>query len=77
MNVRARFWGESALAVLSIGLLMLTLVSRDWIERVFHIEPDQSSGALEWLIVAGLFAAAVAFSALARAEWRHLHAAEG
>jgi hypothetical protein len=70
MHVRARFWFEAVLAVLAIGLFLLTLVSRNWIELVFGFEPDQSSGALEWVIVGGLFVLAVAFSAAARAEWR-------
>jgi hypothetical protein len=70
MHVRARFWVEAVLAVLAIGLFLLTLVSRNWIELVFGFEPDQSSGALDWVIVGALFVLAVAFSAAARAEWR-------
>ena len=71
MHVRAGFWVEAALAT---GLFPLTLVSRNWIELVFGFEPDQSSGSLEWIIVSGLFVLAVAFSAVARAEWRRSHA---
>jgi hypothetical protein len=70
MQVRARFWIEAVLAALTVALFILTLVSRNWIELVFGIDPDESSGSLEWLIVGGLFVLAVAFSALARAEWR-------
>ena len=69
MHLRARFWVEPVLAVLAIGLFLLTLVSRNWIALVFGFEPDQSSGALEWAIVGGLFVLAVPFSAAARAEW--------
>lgn len=70
MNVRMRFWVEAALAALATVLFVLTLVSRDWIERIFHVEPDAGSGALEWLIVAALLIASVALVTAARAEWR-------
>ncbi|WP_243769035.1 ABC transporter permease [Streptomyces cyanogenus] len=51
-------------------LFIVTLVWRDWIERVFGVEPDQGSGALEWAIVAVTLCATVVFSLLARSEWR-------
>lgn len=70
MQVRARFWIEAVLAALTGALFLLTLVSRDWIERIFGIEPDEGSGALEWLIVAALLVVTVAFIAAARNEWR-------
>jgi hypothetical protein len=70
MQVRARFWLEAVLAALTTGLFILTLLSRDWIERIFHVEPDQGSGALEWLIVAGLLVVSIALMAAARTEWR-------
>lgn len=69
-KVRVRFWVESALAVVTVALFVLTLISQEWIEEVFGVEPDAGSGALEWVIVAAFGAAAVAFSLLARAEWR-------
>lgn len=70
MDVRARFWLEATLAALTTWLFVLTLVSRDWIERIFHIEPDQGSGALEWLIVAVLLVVSIALIVAARTEWR-------
>jgi hypothetical protein len=69
MHLRFRFWVEAVLAALMTALFILTLVSRDWIERIFHVEPDAGSGALEWLIVATLLVASVALIAAARAEW--------
>jgi hypothetical protein len=45
----------------------ITAIVPDWIEEVFHVDPDSGSGALEWLIVAALALATVALSALA---WR-------
>ena len=70
MQVRARFWLEAILAALTTGLFILTLISRDWIERIFHVEPDEGSGSLEWLIVVVLFVVSVALIAAARTEWR-------
>jgi len=70
MKVRTRFWLEAMLAALTTGLFILTLLSRNWIEMVFGVDPDKSSGSLEWLIVAALLIASIVFSAMARAEWR-------
>ena len=68
--VRRRFWIEAALAVVSATLLLVTLVWREWIEAVFRVDPDRSSGALEWAIVAALCLTTLAFGALARSDWR-------
>jgi hypothetical protein len=70
VDVRRRFWIESLLAGLSAILSVVTLVWHDWIEIVFGVDPDHGSGALEWLIVALAAGTAVAFAAIARAEWR-------
>jgi hypothetical protein len=72
VNARARFYLEAILATLTTGLFALTLVSRDWIEIVFGIEPDQSNGTLEWVIVGVLLAVSVALIALARRDWRRV-----
>jgi hypothetical protein len=69
-KARVRFWIEVILATVTAALLLLTLISREWIEEVFGIEPDAGSGALEWGIVIALAVATVAFSLLARAEWK-------
>jgi hypothetical protein len=42
----------------------------DWIEGVFHTDPDQHSGVVEWAIACSLLAATVVFSLRARREWR-------
>lgn len=68
-RLRARFWIEISLSTLSGLLFVLTLIQRDWIEIVIGIEPDEGSGALEWLIVIGLMAATIIFALLARSEW--------
>jgi len=68
---RSRFWVEAALGSLAAILTVATLVSPDWIEIVFGVDPDQGSGLLEWGIVVGLALASILFGLLARAEWRH------
>lgn len=69
-GVRVRFWVESALAALSIVLALVTTIQRDWIERVFGLDPDQHIGAAEWLIVLAALTVAVALTLVARREWR-------
>jgi hypothetical protein len=67
---RARLWVEAGLGIVSVILLGLTLAAPDWIEAVFHVDPDQHSGSLEWAIDGLLLAAAVAAGAVARHESR-------
>jgi hypothetical protein len=59
-----------AFAVTSAFLALLTLVVPDWIEEVFHLDPDSGNGSLEWLIVVVFVVAAVLFGRMARAELR-------
>ena len=70
MDAKLRFYLEALLAVLSTGLFILTLISRDWIEVIFHVEPDEGNGSLEWLIVVVLFVVSAALIYLARRDWR-------
>jgi hypothetical protein len=69
-EMRARFWIESFFAVVAAGLLVLTLISREWIEVAFGVDPDGGSGALELGIAVGLLALAAVSATLARKEWR-------
>lgn len=68
--VRRRFWWEVGLAAASAVLTIVTLISREWIELLFGVDPDGGDGSLEWLIVAGLAAAALLLAIAARLEWR-------
>jgi len=61
---------EVVLASLGSGLFVLTIAWRDWIEAVFGVDPDRSSGATELLVAAALLGLALTAAALARAEWR-------
>jgi hypothetical protein len=61
---------ESALAVLSAALLVVTLISRTWIETVFGVDPDRGSGSLEWIIVGVATAVTVVSVSMASREWR-------
>lgn len=53
-------------------LLVLTLISREWIEVVFDVDPDHGDGSQERLIVAISGMLAVVFAFGARYEWRRL-----
>jgi len=72
-NVRARFWWEMSLGVTTAAFAVITLISREWIEVVFRVDPDRGSGLLEWAIVVALAVATAVFGLLARAEWRRVH----
>ena len=69
-SMRARFWIEAGLAVASVLLLVVTLISREWIEVVLGVDPDGGNGSLEWLIVGIVAVVALVFSIIARVEWR-------
>jgi hypothetical protein len=71
-RVRTRFWLETTLAGVTFAALLLTLISRDWIETVFGVDPDHHSGSLEWAIVAVSLAASVSLATLAAKEWRRV-----
>lgn len=67
---RVRLFVEVSLAGVSAVLLLMTLVSREWIELLFRVRPDEGSGSLEWTIVFLLLLATLSFSAMAGSEWR-------
>lgn len=69
-RVRRRFWFEAGLSSLTMALLVLTLITREWIEVLFGVDPDGGSGALELVIVLALVTATLALALAARLEWR-------
>lgn len=68
---RRRFWAEAVIGGLSAFLAVLTLITREWIELLFGVDPDGGDGSFEWLLVVGLAGLALGLGLLARAEWRH------
>ena len=67
MNDRPRLLKhvEEVAAGASAVLALVTVVWRDWIEWAFHVDPDHSSGAFEWIIVVFLLGVSVASGLLA------------
>jgi hypothetical protein len=65
---RIRSWLEAVLGVAASGLGLVTLFWHDWIELLFGVDPDQGSGAVEWLLVAFLFGVGGALIWTARLE---------
>jgi hypothetical protein len=55
---------EFVLAGVFLILALVTVLNPEWIETVFHIDPDRGSGALEWLIVAAFGILAVVSASL-------------
>lgn len=67
-KLRMRFWFECALALFSLAALVLTLISRSWIETLTGLDPDSGSGAAEWGIVGALVAVTISAVVVARVE---------
>jgi hypothetical protein len=74
MHVRRRYWIEVVCSAAAALLGVVTAIVPDWIEEVFHADPDSGNGSLEWLIVVALALATVTLSALAWRERRRLAA---
>jgi hypothetical protein len=70
----AKLWIETCVAAASGLLFLATLIESEWIELVFHVDPDGGSGALEWAISGSMLAVALVSGVLARLEWRQLSA---
>ena len=69
-RLRSRFWLENALAAAALILAIATVVQPEWVEVVFGIDPDASSGAFEWALTSIAAASALVAGWLARREWR-------
>ena len=70
--LRVQFWLEIGLAVATASLALLTVLTAEWIEVVFGLDPDGGSGRLEWGVVGALAVAAAGFALLARGSWARI-----
>lgn len=68
--LRKRFWLETGLAIITAILFVITLIRNDWIELVFHVDPDNNNGTLEWLIVGALLVVTITLFVMASYELR-------
>lgn len=71
-RVRYRYWIASAVAALAFVLMLVTLVSREWIEILFGVDPDGGNGSLEWVIVLVVAVVGLSSSFAARYEFRRV-----
>ena len=69
-SLRPRFYPEAVLGIISGIMFVVTVLNRAWIETIFHVDPDQGQGWVEWLIVGALLVVTLVMAALARYEWR-------
>lgn len=69
-GLRMWFYAETIIGVLATALFAYTIFTRDWIENIFHVDPDMGQGWVEWMIVGGLLVVALICGYLARREWR-------
>jgi hypothetical protein len=74
--MRLQFWGALAGGGLSAVLAVVTLVSREWIEFLFGVDPDGGNGGLEWAIVAATAVIAIVCFWWAGVEWKHARFSE-
>jgi hypothetical protein len=75
MRRRRQFWIGMVVGCVSAALAVVTAISREWIELLFGVDPDNGSGSLEWAIVAALAVIAIACFGWARLEWRRASSA--
>ena len=68
--MRMRFWLEFVCGLLSAALFVVTLITREWIELIFGVDPDHGSGMLELAITFGLLSVSIVSGVLAARELR-------
>jgi uncharacterized membrane protein HdeD (DUF308 family) len=69
-SLRVRFWLELVCGALGAILFVVTLITREWIELIFGVDPDNGSGTLEFAIAFGLLAVSIVSGLLAVRELR-------
>jgi hypothetical protein len=70
LMTKARARVVTALALVSLVLLVATAVEPDWIEEVFGVEPDAGSGSAEVLVTGAFALLAVVLGVGAVLSWR-------
>jgi len=70
--VRIRFWLQVTLSAAALLLMVVTLISPEWIEFLTGWDPDHGNGGFEWVVVAVLGLVAIGLGVSSRAEWRRL-----
>lgn len=65
-----RFWFEVIGACVTLILLVLSLISKEWIEIVFGVDPDNGSGSLEVALPLVCALATLLLGVLANRDWR-------
>ena len=73
-GLRKRFYPESITGIITTIAFLYTLVVPDWIEAVFHVDPDAGNGSAERLVVGVMVAITVALFVAAGYEWRRASA---
>jgi hypothetical protein len=72
VSTRRRLRLEGFLTVAFFIATVLTAIWPDWIEAIFHVDPDQGNGSLEWAIVVVLGIATVCAAGLAWRDYRRI-----
>jgi hypothetical protein len=67
---KVRAWLVTALPLISLCLLLLTIVQPDWIEEIFGVEPDGGDGSLEALVIWALVVVTAVSGMGAVMAWR-------
>ena len=76
-HIRRRFWLEAAVVGVSLAVWLATLFWPDWIELVFHVDPDATDGSLERAITVLLPVVGLVGAVVAGLEWRRPRPAGG
>ncbi len=74
--MRRPLWAALLGGGLSAALTVVSLISRDWIEFLFGLDPDGGDGGLEWGIVVVTAVTAIMCFWWARVEWQRARFSE-
>ncbi len=69
-RLRTRFWIEAIFAGTLGVLLAITMISREWIEIVFGVDPDHGDESVEWAALGLIGIVCCVLSVSALSEWR-------